>query len=114
MASSAPMVPTCDSSATTNVQVVVRCRPATDAEKRSGDCGLITCNQQSSEVHVVAPAFKNRLGGGVKKTFTFDQCYGGMATQEQIFRKTVKPLVDQVLAGYFSTIFAYGKLRVET
>lgn len=43
------------------------------------------------------------------KRFTFDRVYDVAATQEQLFETSVAPVVDEVLAGYSCTVFAYGQ-----
>jgi kinesin family protein 11 len=77
-----------------NVQVVVRCRPPTDSEKRIGDIVLACVNQ--SEVKINA----NLKGKALNKMYTFDQSYGQLATQEEVYHNAVKPLVDEVLNGF--------------
>ena len=93
-----------------NVQVVVRCRPPTDAERRGGDVGVIGC-LHGSEVHVLAGSGKAKaaLGCGGKKVYTFDQSYGATSSQEEVYHRAVRPLVEEVLAGFNCTVFAYGQ-----
>ena len=93
-----------------NVQVVVRCRPPTDAERRGGDVGVIGC-LNASEVHVLAGSGKAKaaLGCGGKKVYTFDQSYGALSSQEEVYQRAVQPLVEEVLAGFNCTVFAYGQ-----
>lgn len=38
----------------------------------------------------------------------FDLAFGEHTTNEQIFMKTVKPLIEHFSNGYNSTVFAYG------
>lgn len=42
------------------------------------------------------------------KQFAFDSVYGVDSTQNQVYDESAFPLVEQVLAGYNGTIFAYG------
>jgi kinesin family protein 11 len=86
-----------------NVQVVVRCRPPTEAEKRGGDIVLQCANE--NEV-IINGTVKGKLQ---KKTYTFDQSYGQVSTQEEVYHNAVKPLVEEVLAGFNCTVFAYGQ-----
>jgi len=44
----------------------------------------------------------------VSQTFTFDGAYGEESTQIEIFDESVKPMIDFVMKGYNSTVFAYG------
>ncbi|CAH0387740.1 unnamed protein product [Bemisia tabaci] len=43
------------------------------------------------------------------KIFTFDGVYDSPATTEQIYNEAAYPLVEGVLEGYNSTVFAYGQ-----
>lgn len=43
------------------------------------------------------------------KTFTFDRVFNTESTQSEIFEKTAKPLIADVLQGYNATIFTYGQ-----
>ena len=93
-----------------NVQVIVRCRPPSDAERRVGDAGVIGC-LNGNEVHVLSGSGKAKaaLGGGGKKVYTFDQSYGALSSQEEVYARAVQPLVEEVLAGFNCTVFAYGQ-----
>lgn len=44
-----------------------------------------------------------------EEKFTFDFIAGEDITQEEMFLKLGKPIVDFCLQGYNSTIFAYGQ-----
>jgi hypothetical protein len=44
-----------------------------------------------------------------RHTFHFDNVFGSFATQEEIFEQTLEPIVHDVLAGFQSTVFAYGQ-----
>lgn len=45
---------------------------------------------------------------GQALNYAFDGCYGATSTQNQIFTENLEPLLDHVIAGYNSTVFAYG------
>lgn len=40
--------------------------------------------------------------------YTFDNCYGSEAGQEEIFDQNIVSMLERVLQGYNSTVFAYG------
>ncbi|KAJ3211380.1 kinesin-like protein Klp5 [Dinochytrium kinnereticum] len=40
--------------------------------------------------------------------YAFDKVFGEQSSQQQIFEGTTKPLIDDVLNGYNTTLFAYG------
>ena len=42
-------------------------------------------------------------------TFTFDRCFSGLATQVEIYKTLVLPLLNSCLEGYNATTLAYGQ-----
>ncbi|KAL7681113.1 putative kinesin-like protein [Plasmopara halstedii] len=82
----------------TNVQVAVRCRPLNSREKAMGRGAVVQCKPNSNEVAVIK-----------RKTYTFDRVYGQYSTQKDVFTSIVRPAVDEALAGYNCTVFAYGQ-----
>lgn len=88
-----------------NVQVAVRCRPTNEEERKAGVPSVITCDSDTKSVKVsYGPAGKKTI-----KSFNFDKVFGMYSTQEQVFDQVVSPIVDEVLAGFNCTIFAYGQ-----
>ncbi|KAL0477538.1 kinesin family member [Acrasis kona] len=82
-----------------NVKVVVRCRPTNEDERGQGTCvGDFT----SRSLTITKP--KNP-----PKTYHFDHVFSTGTTQSEFFDVAAKPIVDEVLAGYNCTIFAYGQ-----
>ncbi|GJP40869.1 hypothetical protein CLOM_g536 [Closterium sp. NIES-68] len=49
--------------------------------------------------------------GGAAQQFTFDHVAGENATQEDLFEPAGRPIVENCLAGYSSTMFTYGQVR---
>lgn len=97
--------PTASSSKGTNVQVAVRCRPLNAEERRAGQPSVITCESENKSIKVsYGPAGKKTL-----KAFNFDRVFGAYSTQEEVFEQVVRPIVDEALAGFNCTIFAYGQ-----
>ncbi|KAI9989268.1 hypothetical protein PInf_019429 [Phytophthora infestans] len=82
----------------TNVQVAVRCRPLNSREKAAGRGAVLQCKPNSNELAVVK-----------RKTYTFDRVFGQYSTQKDVFTSVVRPAVDEALAGYNCTVFAYGQ-----
>ncbi|ETM47628.1 hypothetical protein L914_07699 [Phytophthora nicotianae] len=82
----------------TNVQVAVRCRPLNSREKAAGRGAVVQCKPHSNELAVVK-----------RKTYTFDRVFGQYSTQKDVFTSVVRPAVDEALAGYNCTVFAYGQ-----
>ena len=44
-----------------------------------------------------------------RKTYTFDRVFGQYSTQKGVFDAVVRPAVDEALASYNCTVFAYGQ-----
>lgn len=96
-----------------NVQVAVRCRPLNHREKTSGERTVLVCAEDRREVVCVAPASQRKGPSSAvpnpKKTYTYDHVFGPDATQQDVYRGVVEPIVDEVLQGYNCTVFAYGQ-----
>ncbi|KAG2538638.1 kinesin-like protein KIN-5A [Panicum virgatum] len=88
-----------------NVQVLLRCRPLSEEERRTGTPVVITCNDQRREVSVA----QNIANKQIDRTFVFDKVFGPKSQQQDVFNHAVVPLVNEVLDGYNCTIFAYGQ-----
>lgn len=43
------------------------------------------------------------------KTYPFDRVFGPEADQAMVFNEVAEAMLDEVLAGYNCTIFAYGQ-----
>ncbi|XP_053327987.1 kinesin-like protein KIF19 [Spea bombifrons] len=43
-----------------------------------------------------------------EKTFIFDTVFDMEATQEEVYKSTIKDLIEGVISGYNATVFAYG------
>jgi kinesin family protein 11 len=89
----------------TNVQVAVRCRPLNAEERKSGAATVVNCDVENKAVKVAyGPAGKK-----IMKNFTFDKVFGMYSRQEEVFDSVVRPIVEETLAGFNCTIFAYGQ-----
>ncbi|KAI9706699.1 MAG: kinesin motor protein cin8 [Candelina mexicana] len=89
----------------TNIHVVVRCRGRNDREVRENS-GVVVSTEgtkgKSVELSMGPSALSN-------KTYNFDKVFSSAADQAMIFDDVVTPILDEVLAGYNCTIFAYGQ-----
>ena len=90
---------TADTSAATpsadNIAVVVRVRHAEGPK-------CLSVRQVEGQSQVV-------LHGSAEKVCTFDQVFDEESTQQEVFESVGKPLCEHALAGYNTTIFAYGQ-----
>ncbi len=89
----------------TNVQVAVRCRPVNADERKSAQPSVVTCDVENKTIKVAY----GPTGKKIMKNFTFDKVFGMYSRQEEVFESIVRPIVDEALAGFNCTIFAYGQ-----
>ncbi|XP_055885664.1 kinesin-like protein KIF11-B [Biomphalaria glabrata] len=88
-----------------NINVAVRCRPINSLEKKQGSCSVLSCDRVKKEVTV-----KERTGvHPFTKTYNFDHVFPPDSEQIDVYKSVVMPVVEEVLAGYNCTIFAYGQ-----
>jgi len=87
-----------ESTVASSITVVARFRPINKNEEINGAENIAEFGAQ----HVTVLDRK-------KKSFNFDRVIPPNSTQEEVFKCTGAPLVDQVLCGYHSTCFAYGQ-----
>ncbi|KAI8013900.1 Kinesin-like protein KIN-5D [Camellia lanceoleosa] len=88
-----------------NVQVVLRCRPLSEDEKRAKMPVAISCNEHKREVSVIQNAANKHLD----KSFVFDKVFGPKSQQKDLYEQAIAPIVNEALEGYNCTIFAYGE-----
>ncbi|XP_033098854.1 kinesin-like protein KIF11 [Anneissia japonica] len=88
-----------------HIQVVVRCRPISNTEKKQGSHKVVETNSIKKEVVVNMEVAEK----SINKTFSFDKVYGPKAKQVDVYKGVVAPILDEVLAGYNCTVFAYGQ-----
>ncbi len=89
------------------VQVCVRLRPMSGDEKQDGRNQCCFVDSSRGEVSVVAPGTAG--DGEGKRRFTYDYAFPPTITQEEVYDRTARPIVESVLEGYNGTVFAYGQ-----
>ena len=90
-----------------NILVAVRVRP---------DPGKKVCTVMDGKLVVVkdpratGPGTRNmlRANRSRERKFAFDYAFGPKSTQQQVYERTTKFLIDGILDGYNATVFAYG------
>ncbi|KKA26566.1 hypothetical protein TD95_004258 [Thielaviopsis punctulata] len=90
---------------TTNINVVVRCRGRNEREiKENSNVVVMTDGVKGKAVELsMGP---NAVSN---KSYGFDRVFSPAADQTMVFDEVVKPILDEMLAGYNCTIFAYGQ-----
>ncbi|KAG0749195.1 hypothetical protein G6F23_001256 [Rhizopus arrhizus] len=83
-----------------NIKVVCRFRPQNKLEIDKSGIPTIEIDENGTEVI---------LKGETIGRFTFDKVFGMDTTQKDVFDYSIKSVVDDVTAGYNSTVFVYGQ-----
>ncbi len=103
------------------IDVIIRIRPKNKNEentksivyKTSENTLIFDPREKDSEFFYKGKRQVLRNDFGKKRpnknlSFGFDHCYGHDSKNEEIFQISLKGLISKVLAGYNSTVFAYG------
>nr|XP_018917915.1 PREDICTED: kinesin-like protein KIF11-B [Bemisia tabaci] len=85
------------------IQVFVRVRPLNQSEKNSKSYSVVNVNN-GREVSV-----KEKPIERTARNFIFDKAFGPDSKQVDVYKRVVYPLIEEVLAGYNCTVFAYGQ-----
>lgn len=90
--------------ATESVKVTVRVRPFNSREKKldANAESIITIDSLNS-------CTLKEPGTDRITQFAFDYCFGEDSTQEEVYEKVGKSIVDEALQGYNVCLFAYGQ-----
>ena len=91
-----------------NVRVMVRCRPDSEQEKHSNAFRVVQTKPHQKEV-TVTQTIPGRQVASHNKTYSFDGVFPQNSTQFEIFQQVTNPLIQEVLAGFNCTVFAYGQ-----
>ncbi|KAL6443154.1 hypothetical protein ACFW04_002832 [Cataglyphis niger] len=86
-----------------HIQVFVRVRPISNTEKVGKSFSVV---ELPSNKEVIV---HERSQGTHSKKFTFDKVFGPSSKQVDVYNAVVSPLLEEVLAGYNCTVFAYGQ-----
>ncbi|CAO1356128.1 unnamed protein product [Diamesa serratosioi] len=86
-----------------NIQVYLRVRP-TNARER-----LIRSNEIVEVSGCRDIIVKQTIDSRTTKKFSFDRAFGKDSQQNEVYAAVVAPLIEEVLAGYNCTVFAYGQ-----
>lgn len=97
---------------TDNVKVIVRCRPLSEKEIADGHKSIVEFEGNNK---VIVEGINDQPGSktGDRRSFLreyqFDQVFDWSSSQEDVYDKACRPIVESVLEGYNGTIFAYGQ-----
>lgn len=97
----------------TKICVAVRKRPMNDKEKMKGDADVMECQDEETLI-VHEPKKKVDLTEYIDKhTFVFDEVFDEYCSNEEVYERTAKPLVDHIFTNGKATCFAYGKYLLQ-
>ena len=93
-----------------NVEVIIRVRPLTNSyQALNGGDELNTDSNTRRCIRAIRNSKEIEIEGTpIGEKFTFDFIANESSTQEEIFKRIGKPIVDSCIQGYNSTVFAYG------
>ncbi|PQE17798.1 putative kinesin-related bimC protein [Rutstroemia sp. NJR-2017a BVV2] len=94
-----------DGGGETNINVVVRCRGRNEREVRENS-GVVLSTDGVKGKTLDLSMGPNALNN---KSYYFDKVFSSAADQAMIYDDVVTPILDEMLAGYNCTIFAYGQ-----
>ncbi|OMJ85852.1 hypothetical protein SteCoe_12766 [Stentor coeruleus] len=97
-----------------NILVSVRVRPLSKKELEVDsrclvhtlDNNLVVLLDPTADINLPEDSFRSNRSR--EKQYAFDMAFDKSSTQEAIFEKTTKFLIDGVANGYNATVFAYG------
>ncbi|XP_035742854.1 kinesin-like protein Klp61F [Vespa mandarinia] len=86
-----------------HIQVFVRVRPINNAERLGKSVSVVEVPSNKDVI------IRERPQDKLSKKFTFDKVFGPLSKQIDVYKAVVSPLLEEVLAGYNCTVFAYGQ-----
>ncbi|KAI2791950.1 Kinesin-like protein bimC [Penicillium oxalicum] len=89
----------------TSIHVVVRCRGRNEREIKENS-GVVLSTEGVSGKNVDLSMGPNAVSN---KTYAFDKVFSPAADQTIVYEEVVMPILNEMLAGYNCTIFAYGQ-----
>ena len=90
------------------IVVCARFRPENKMEQQRGGRNVVDFHPDGTAVTVNIPESQQRTEDG-QKVFTFDRVFKPNCPQAEVYEYAGRHVVDDVLNGYYATIFAYGQ-----
>ena len=93
-----------------NIQVALRFRPLNVREVQKKDPEIWEINENST---FLKPSWSERLLDSrkisISKSYSYNYCFSSTETNNEVYYKTSKKVVEASLQGYNGTIIAYGQ-----
>jgi chromosomal replication initiation ATPase DnaA len=83
-----------------NFKIYLRVKPALSGQTRADSLRITS----SKEVEIIPPYYSTEPD----RTFQYEEVFGQSATNQQVFERTMREPIRNVLAGFNSTVFIYG------
>ena len=81
----------------------VRVRPLNDAEREKGKAWKVDSNGIAQADPLTGVPYSDAA------PYTLDTIFDGQCSTEQVYERTTRDLIHQVVEGFNSTVFAYGQ-----
>ena len=89
------------------ITIAIRLRPLSQNEIELSDIESVSVVSETSLT--VSAENNNKKNNQIKyQQFFFDHVFDKNASQQEIYNKTTKPLLDNIIEGFNATVFAYG------
>ena len=89
------------------IKVAVRCRIFLPFEIKQGNTVSVVDVLPGEQIKIKPPQITSLDES--RYQYAFDATYGDRSTQADVFKKSIKPLVNACIEGYNSTVIAYGQ-----
>jgi hypothetical protein len=95
----------------TFINVYCRIRPLNNLERMHTNDNLCVNLLTETQLEIINNNNNNtnNISDNLTQYFSFDEIFPTTSTQEEIYTKTSKDIIDSVLQGYNGTIMAYGQ-----
>nr|XP_020822645.1 kinesin-like protein KIF24 isoform X2 [Phascolarctos cinereus] len=94
---------------TEKIRVCVRKRPLGLREERRGEINIITVEDKETLLVYEKKEAVDLTQYILQHVFYFDEVFGEMSTNQDVYMKTTHPLIQHIFKGGNATCFAYGQ-----
>ena len=92
-----------------NIHVILRVRPPNPKELHNKEEVIWAINPHSNTMECKCKDLPSKIPSFARSTFAFDSHFSPEALTQEIYQKSVKPLILTSLEGINTTIFMYGQ-----
>ncbi len=92
-----------------NIHVILRVRPLNTKEIQSKEESVWTINPYAQTMEFKSKDILNKSNSFARSIFSFDQHFPSDSPNQEIYQKSIKPIILTSLEGINTTIFMYGQ-----